>query len=70
MNDTCYLPPTGYSGEANCGMSKPLTVREQLEVRVNTLTDQLNTTKAALTALNENPGVEKVFDLVGRSIRY
>lgn len=70
MNDPCYLFTPSYSGEVACGMFKPLSVREQLEVRLNQLTEQLNTTKAALAALNENPGVEKVLDLVGRSIRY
>lgn len=62
----------GYTGEALTCDSAPrqLSVREQLESQKATLNEKLKTIDAALAALDENPGVEKVLTLVGRTVRF
>lgn len=61
MNDTL----------AQCNqIAKPLSVREQLEQQKASLADRMKEVDAALAALDENPGVEKVLTLVGRTVRF
>ncbi len=56
---------------AQCGNSaKPQSVREQLLQRKEMLETNLREVGEALDALDENPGVEKVLTLVGRTVRF
>ncbi len=49
---------------------RQLSVREQLESQKASLNEKLKTIDAAIAALDENPGVEKVLTLVGRAVRF
>ncbi len=49
---------------------KQLSVRQQLEQQKASLLDRLKDVESALSALDENPGVEKVLTLVGRTVRF
>lgn len=46
------------------------SVRTQLERKKATLTKQLAETQEALQALNDNPEIERVLTLVGRTVRF
>jgi hypothetical protein len=61
-----------YAGAlAQCDSApRQLSVREQLESQKAALNEKLKTIDAALVALDENPGVEKVLTLVGRTVRF
>lgn len=60
------------SGLVQCANAemKPLTVRQQLEQQKQSMTDRLTSINEAIEALDENPGVEKVLTLVGRTVRF
>lgn len=57
--------------ECPSGMAcRPPTVREQLNQQREQLTARLKEVDEAIAALDENPAVEKVLTLVGRTVRF
>lgn len=63
-----YAEPCG--GALNiCDSPKNPSARNQLDRRKKDLLAQLSDIDAALQALNENPEIERVLTLVGRTVR-
>lgn len=67
-NDTPGSAPSGLVNAAR--ELRPPTVREQLLQQKEALTARLKEVDEAIAALDENPAVEKVLTLVGRTVRF
>ena len=62
---------TGYPVSAPCECrSQPPSMRDTLRNKRASLESQLQEVNEAITALDENPGVERVLDLITKTTRY
>ena len=54
--------------EAMCeGSVRPATITERLKQKQQRLQDELNRVNEAVTALEENPRLQKLFDVIARA---
>lgn len=63
------LAPYGYDGGAKVAQceDRRVTIAESLELKKNRLEGQLAEVNDAITAVKENPNIEKVLNLISRT---
>ena len=71
MLNSANMTTLAYASQASCdGRISTPAMRDTLRNRRASLESQLQEVNEAITALDENPGVERVLDLITKTTRY